>query len=445
MSDEPTNLHDPELGAALRNLEVPEHAPGFEARLRDELESNVVPLRRRPRAPRLLGLTLVGSAAAAAALLLVFAGLDAPGTRKLAPAPASAAQVLERIERAYTAAETVEGTLVIRHQEGSVELGGIHTERWTFALRANGDFRLSELPGRGGILYRADEGVELSSDGESNIYGRRSGLAPGPPDQGPTDSFLQLHFGSVLRAFAAAGAVGLRSVRYQGRPAWLLSADASLRLVIGENPTDHIAVTVDRRTGMPVRIVETLRGRFVSEIRIDDIVVDAATDEDFEVRIAPGAAADRSDVGFEHVTPAEAGALVGYEPLLPAWVPADYERAETAAATETDPTAMGRNPVSRGIVSAAYRRGISRFIVTTRLAGPDRGAWSDPLFANENVAAAGRTVTFTGGALQGQTGELVVTPGSVPHVWTVGDRLVVTVSGDLTEAELLRVASSLRG
>jgi len=196
---------------------------------------------------------------------------------------------------------------------------------------------------------------------------------------------------------------------------------------------------------MPVRIVETLRGRFVSEIRIDDLAVDTATAEDFVVRIAPGATADRSDVGFEHVTPVEAAGIVGYQPLLPTWLPDGYVRAETAAAVETDPTAMGRNPVSRGVVTTAYRRGISRFIVTTRLVGPNLSAWSDPLFANENVAAAGRPVTFTEGALAGQTGELVVTPGSVPHVWTVGERLVVTVSGDLTERELVRVASSLRG
>ena len=302
-----------------------------------------MPLRRR-RPPRLVGLALAGSAAAAAALFLVFAGLDTPGTRKLAPAPASAALVLERVERAYAAAESVEGTLVIRHQEGSVELGSIRTMRWTFALGANGDFRLSELPGRGGILFRAAEGMELSSDGESDIYGRRSGLAPGPPDQGPTDSFLQLHLGSVLRAFADAGDVGLTSVRYQGRPAWRLSADVSLRLVIGEEPTDHIAVTVDRRTGMPVRIVETLRGRFVSEIRIDDLAVDTATAEDFVVGIAPGATADRSDVGFEQVTPVEAAGLVGYQPLLPTWLPDGYVRAETAAAVETDPTAIGAQP-----------------------------------------------------------------------------------------------------
>ena len=38
MSDEPTNVRDAELGAALRDLEVPEHASGFEARLRDELD-----------------------------------------------------------------------------------------------------------------------------------------------------------------------------------------------------------------------------------------------------------------------------------------------------------------------------------------------------------------------------------------------------------------------
>ncbi len=440
---DPTNLHDPELGAALRGLDVPEHALGFDARLLDELvrEPVVVPLRRR-RAPRAFA-AVAAVSAAAAALFLVFGGLDAPVTRQLAPKPASAAQVLERVQRALTAAQSVEGTLVIRHWEGSRELGGLHTARWTFALRANGDFRLSELPGRGGLLYRAADGVELSSDGESDIYGRRVGLAPGPPDQGPTDSFLQLHLGSVVRALAAEGRVGLRPVRHAGRPAWRLDADTSLRLVIGEQPTDHLSVTVDRRTGFPVRVVETLDGRFVSEIRIDDLRVDTATEDDFAVAIAPGAVADESDVGFERGTPEEAAATVGYAPLLPAWVPEGYRRAETAFAAATDPTAQGRNPASRGVVSTAYRRGVSRFIVTTRLTG-ERSAWSDPLYAGENVEVPRRTVRFTEGALRGQTGELVVAPGSVPHVWSAGPELVVTVSGDLSEQELLRVAGSLR-
>jgi hypothetical protein len=37
----------------------------------------------------------------------------------------------------------------------------------------------------------------------------------------------------------------------------------------------------------------------------------------------------------------------------------------------------------------------------------------------------------------------VLTPRAVPHVWALTDRLVVTVGGDLSGAELLRVAGSL--
>ena len=48
------------------------------------------------------------------------------------------------------------------------------------------------------------------------------------------------------------------------------------------------------------------------------------------------------------------------------------------------------------------------------------------------------------GALAGRTAELLVDPLVVPHLWVKTRRLVVTVSGDLTRAELLAVAGSLR-
>jgi hypothetical protein len=38
----------------------------------------------------------------------------------------------------------------------------------------------------------------------------------------------------------------------------------------------------------------------------------------------------------------------------------------------------------------------------------------------------------------------VIEPRGIPHVWALADGLVVTVGGDLTRAELTRVAESLR-
>jgi len=134
---------------------------------------------------------------------------------------------------------------------------------------------------------------------------------------------------------------------------------------------------------------------------------------------------------------------VGYAPLVPARLPAGYRRAETAVARETYPTAQGRNPISRNVVSTAYRRGLNRFVVTTRLAGSNPSVWIDPIFINESVRVTPERVSFEEGALAGRTGRVVITPGATPHVWALTDDLVVTVSGDLTRAELLEVARSL--
>jgi hypothetical protein len=52
-------------------------------------------------------------------------------------------------------------------------------------------------------------------------------------------------------------------------------------------------------------------------------------------------------------------------------------------------------------------------------------------------------IVLRGGALDGKDAELVIVPRGIPHLWALTDELVVTVSGDLSRAELLRVAESL--
>ncbi len=53
-------------------------------------------------------------------------------------------------------------------------------------------------------------------------------------------------------------------------------------------------------------------------------------------------------------------------------------------------------------------------------------------------------VALHGGALDRVAGHLDVDPRTIPHVWALTPKLVVTVSGDLSRAELLEVVQSLR-
>ena len=72
------------------------------------------------------------------------------------------------------------------------------------------------------------------------------------------------------------------------------------------------------------------------------------------------------------------------------------------------------NPLSRMVVSLSYRRGVDHPIV------------------------------IRSGALQGAGAELLIVPRGIPHLWALTDRFVLTVGGDLSRAELLDVAESLR-
>jgi hypothetical protein len=68
--------------------------------------------------------------------------------------------------------------------------------------------------------------------------------------------------------------------------------------------------------------------------------------------------------------------------------------------------------------------------------------WRDP-FAIQGVRLHSATVRLSRGALAGADAQLVVDPRTLPHIWARTRDLVITVSGDLTRAELLDVAGSL--
>jgi hypothetical protein len=269
----------------------------------------------------------------------------------------------------------------------------------------------------------------------------RVGVPPGPPDAGPSDSLLDQQLGAVVRALAAAHDPLVRDVNYDGRPAWQLGVALTPNTVYPD--VDHLSVTVDRTTGFPLHVVATLHGHFRSETRVDQLKLDAPLPPgSFGVDFPRGAEVLRTDAGFSTVDLHEAATIVGYRPLALARVPDGFHLAAVAAAKSAERTGPGQsNPPSRGVVSTSYRRGLEQFVVTTRLRGG--GRWRDP-FAVEGVPLGGEQVRLDRGALAGEPVELVVDPRSVPHLWAVTDRLVVTVAGDLSRDQLLAVAEALR-
>jgi outer membrane lipoprotein-sorting protein len=453
MSDDRlTHYRDDELGAALRELDVPEHRPGFEAELHRLLAEE------RPATGRLglrWGLRLALVAGVAAIVLLVVGIPRTDRTPRIAgPEVATAAQIKAQVQTALATLENLSGTVVSDGPRKG------DRQRWRFTLTAAGDFLLVG-PGEGERLaYDASEGVvrgaqtSASIGGDTLFYSERRGVAPGPPDPGPPTGPLPDQYGAFVRALLAAEDPRVREVTYDGRPAWRLEIDVEPNAIVPEFSGDRLEIAVDRETGLPVRLLVTKDGAFLEELRIEGLAVnrDLAPDT-FELKFPAGADVARMDDGYRRTALDEVAGAVGYAPLVPAWVPTGYGLAEVAVAKHGAPTGTeGGNPPARKVVSLSYRRGLDQFLVTTRLARvpseidpdlPPQEAWSDPLASGEGFVDKPERLTIEQGALAGERAELVVVPRGIPHLWALTDELVVTVSGDLTRAELVRITESL--
>jgi hypothetical protein len=442
MNDETTEHRDLELGAALHALRTPEHRPEFHRELRRLIAAEQGAARRRTRLRFVVRLVAV---AAVAAIVAVAIGLPrthrAPG---IGPEPASAAVVKAHLRSALTELRTLTGVLVA---SGPAQHG---TERWRFALDAAGDVRL-EGPGAGDVLtYDAAAGLVRSAQhsaslgGSALFYAERRGVAPGPPDLGPPTWILPDEVAAYVRAALAAKDPAVHAVTYLGRPAWQLDIATIPNAVAPELSGDELEVTVDQATGFPVRVLERKRGELLREVRMEQLQVDADLSAGtFALRFPAGADVMRTDEGFRRVELGDVAAAVGYAPLVPAFVPDGYRLAQVAVADASASTGKeGTNPPSRMVVSLSYRRGLDQFLVTTRLRGG--AAWDDPLASPEGFVDHPETVRVASGALAGTEAQVVLSPHATPHVWALTRDLVVTVGGDLSRAELERVASSLR-
>jgi len=426
------------------------------ARLEEEAASARAERQRRRFRPRIVPALAAVASVAAVVLAVTWVGLpgrdDQPGLFGPGPAAAiTADEVRQRVGSALAQTRTLEGDLTVDTNQRGVSSAG----RFRFVVSAEGDFRVTAVDGRSDQSYSTRQGVQRSfstvAASGALLASESRGLATGPPDPAPDASVLARQLGALARAFVGSRAdVAVRETTYDGRSAWNLVVPLSRVPIPADDAPGgpEIDITVDQQTGFPLQSIERRRladGTLVTvrEVRLSNLVADQPVSPDRFVLIFPPGAGpvDGLDQGFRRVALAEAAA-VGDGPLLPARVPEGFKLAEVAVARLAPATADGRNPLSRDVVSVAYQRGFDRFVISMRSVGTDPAVWVDPLTSQTSNATVER-FTPSAGRLRGAQGELVGPSGDAPHVWLLSERLVVTVSGDLTRQELLAIVDSL--
>ena len=462
------------LGQALRRLDVPDHGPDFYPQLMARLEGEAARHPGSPRSPRPRWTNpylLTAAAAAVAVIVLatttIFTGDGGPGSR---PGPRidepeliTASEVRSRVAGALASLETLRGEITLECEIfygpcSPPDGGGRTTLRLSFVTTAAGDERVTGIGHADDMAFSSSTRTYrvITTFGDRSQASETVNVPAGAPDFG-NRSPLRREVGSVVRAFVTdTSDVPVTDIVEQGRPAWRLVTPVVPNKLAGPGGSgDQLEVVVDRASGFPLRITETLQGEFLQEIRLSDVVADEPVDPSMFVFDFPSdLEVFQQDGGFRPVTVDQAAAIVGYEPVLPTDLPDGFELAEVTAAAEGGGTGMeGMNPAAGGVVSVAYRRGFDRIVVSTRTTGGiascdsleppiTTDCWSDPVASGEGFIDEPQPFVVGDGALEGADAELVVSPRGTPHVWTIDDRLVVTIAGDASAAELRRLAES---
>ena len=479
MTDRPIPMSpqpDAELGRALERFDPPEFGEGFWQTFADGLADEPdVALPREWRRRPWLRLAAVAAAAAVVAVFILWFGLPGidkvkvPGSEQgpvvVGPEPATAAQVLANIKQAYADGRFVQGTVIV---------SGGKERRSTFYAAADGSSR-AENPGDAGgrgftNIYNASlrtswiyapewsDGDELAAE-TAYLF---TGHAAGPPDR--YDGFAGV-YGGFARAAAAARDADVTSSVYDGRPVWVLTCSVRPGPTVETGPeesttyrqVDRIAITVDEETCYPLRVQEYYKGDMSRETRIEDFRVPSSVPEGlFEFTFPEDAEVQAMDQGFREIELENVRNETGYAPAVPRWFPGEYTLRQVTVADESEVPVPGEQDIrpdylafaSRDVVSARYGQGFLNITVTTRrLLDVKAAKQGDPFDGVTDFYMAyekpPQEVELTSGAFKGSTASMYTVDLVLPHIWFIKGDLLVTVAGDATARELVRIANSL--
>jgi hypothetical protein len=511
-----TDRRDVLVGAAIRRFDPPEHAADFwtaaEMRLAEEAfgaSGDAGLSRARPRRLRArvlhLGAAAAAIAVAAAIAYVLLAGV--PGTRPGAPSVATAADLLARMDAAWTNARTIQGRLVEHHIIVDKH-GRRSTVLWTkvFAATAEGDFRFEQTAGRDGDAVGTSPSpstrprigwITVYDSTTNTMLSGQAGGGGGPatwvriedywPGTGPSPllEFFNMLSTYSMSARAALGdsdgsGLDLTETTYDGRPAWR----AVIYDVHREDRTHKYEILVDAASGFPMSWSHTTGDGNQTVTQTCDV-----TEFEVDRPVAAGTFSTTAPRGWgkprSFQTSPSSGAMppgyvgfcsldqveerVGYAPPVPGTVPDGYRLSVVATAPLASlrlaqdanyfhggefrwwfdsstyrPLASWHEPDSE--VGLTYRRGFDSFWIQAAPAG-ERGLPTDALVRQLRHAAFSRETRRSKRINSGQfAGWRAISWYDARGVGVLvwDDELAVYIGGSLTRAEALAVAGSLQ-
>jgi len=313
------------------------------------------------------------------------------------------------------------------------------------------------------------------------LYFHWAPAPPAPPESTliEAQSFPLWQVRAYLRTMLGDPGVTFATRRIDGRTVWLLTTSEF-------SPGSHaqvsrgtpVTIAIDARTRLPLRISGYWGN---GELRIDSAAYAAKPPASAFVLPKPpaGQTHDTSKdalgppLSFPGLPFGSAAAMkkaVDGVAAFPAWLPRGFSLqvgAHTIPSGSVQlPRRFGTPPrfIPDTTISLAYRRGFDAAYVSVRpdsrldqkahegVPGTNREVrvdTSDPFVSTVSpqdrpgLRAHTADVRLTVGSYAGSIAHIVVDPGYWPHLWVRKGPWVATVAGDLTRAEMVRIAESL--
>lgn len=465
---------DEDLGRELRESPLPPHRPDHFERIRRRMhelkdQEGLPPAaphspraRRTPPAPprrrRSIRLAAVAATAAAVAAAVALTWAGVPGIHRSAPDPATADAVLADVREALKHLGSISGDVV---EYGTARGHPFSHHIGSFTFTSRGDYRI-EQTGQG--ITCTYDAVERTARRYVYQDGRvlYSEVARDLPDPGPFFSpwmgvspVLDRSMAAYARAVIAEldPDVPVTPLEWEGRRAWSVTVPEPLA---GGGSEGTVRIVVDTESGYPLAVEHwsadgDVRGTRIENVRVGGDVPRNRFTLAVDVRDKLLPMSER----FRRMSLRQAAALgtratTSFTPYIASWVPRGYHLSGITGAVNSVFLGTCR-PVHTGQVGSltvvlTYSRGFDRFCIVSRWRETNQPGSDDPFDENSAAVADSTQTRLASGSLRGETASVVLGLPDWPHLFVTsgaGRKVSVSVAGDLTQDELVRIAGSL--